>query len=101
MSNENRIQFFQISLEELKSLIIEAVNSSAKQSLKKGHNNIDPKIYSYNEVLLTRKEAAAFLKISTTTLWSLDKSQQLPAKRLNGKVLYIKSELLTFLNNVA
>lgn len=45
---------------------------------------------------LTRKEAAEFLKISETTLWSLDKTQVLPATRLNGKVLYRKSELLDF-----
>ena len=42
------------------------------------------------------KEAAKFLKISETTLWTLDKTQVLPATRLNGKVLYKKSELLNF-----
>lgn len=46
--------------------------------------------------VLTRKEAAAFLKVSETTLWTLDKTQVLPAKRLNGKVLYLKSDLLNF-----
>ena len=51
------------------------------------------------EVLLSRKETAEFLKISETTLWSLDKTQVLPAKRLNGKVLYLKSDLLNFFKN--
>lgn len=50
---------------------------------------------------LSRSEAADFLKISKTTLWGLDKSQQLPAMRLNGKVLYLKSQLLNFLNDKA
>jgi len=45
---------------------------------------------------LTRNEAAEFLKISKTTLWNLDKTQVLPATRLNGKVLYLKSSLLDF-----
>lgn len=62
--------------------------SSILQSLKKP-----------SDEYLTRREAAEFLRISKTTLWSLDKSQKLPAKRLNGKVLYLKSDLLTFLNN--
>jgi predicted DNA-binding transcriptional regulator AlpA len=54
-----------------------------------------------SDEFLSRKEAAEFLKISSTTLYTLDKTQKLPAKRLNGKVLYLKSELLTFLNTVA
>jgi len=45
---------------------------------------------------LTRNEAAEFLKISKTTLWNLDKTQVVPATRLNGKVLYRKSDLLDF-----
>lgn len=55
----------------------------------------------FQDEYLSRSETADFLKISKTTLWSLDKSQVLPAKRLNGKVLYLKSELLTFLNESA
>ena len=49
-----------------------------------------------NDEYLTRKQAAAFLHISETTLWKLDVSQELPARRLNGKVLYLKSDLLNF-----
>ena len=49
-----------------------------------------------SDEFLSRKEAAEFLKISETTLWSLDKNQVLPAKRLQGKVLYLKSDLLNF-----
>ncbi len=49
----------------------------------------------------TRKEAAAFLNVSCTTLWSWDKSRLLPAKRLGKKVFYLKSDLLTFLNQAA
>ncbi|WP_292948263.1 helix-turn-helix domain-containing protein [Olleya sp. UBA1516] len=49
-----------------------------------------------NDEYFTRKQAAKFLHISETTLWNLDKTQILPAKRLNGKVLYLKSDLLNF-----
>ena len=49
----------------------------------------------------TRKEAAAFLNVSCTTLWAWDKSSILSAKRLGKKVFYLKSDLLTFLNQVA
>jgi len=51
---------------------------------------------SFSDEYLSRKETAEFLKISETTLWNLDKTQVLPATRLNGKVLYLKSQLLGF-----
>ncbi|MDX8553933.1 helix-turn-helix domain-containing protein [Tenacibaculum sp. 1B UA] len=54
-----------------------------------------------SDYYLSRKEAAEFLKISETTLWNLDKTQKLPAIRLNGKVLYLKSDLLNFHRQVA
>ncbi len=54
-----------------------------------------------SDEFLSRKEAAEFLKISETTLWSLDKTQVLPAKRLQGKVLYLKSDLLNFHKHTA
>jgi len=50
---------------------------------------------------LNRKLAADFLNVSTTTLWSWDKSGYLTARRLGKKVFYLKSDLLTFLNQVA
>ncbi|GAB5398983.1 MAG: hypothetical protein Aureis2KO_05680 [Aureisphaera sp.] len=53
---------------------------------------------SSSDEFFSRKEAAEFLKVSETTLWNLDKTQVLPAKRLNGKVLYLKSDLLNFSN---
>jgi hypothetical protein len=49
-----------------------------------------------NEEYLTRKQAAIFLHISVTTLWDYDKNQILPARRIGGKVLYLKSDLLNF-----
>lgn len=51
---------------------------------------------SKEDEFLSRKQAAKFLHISETTLWSLDKTQVLPARRLNGKILYLKSDLLNF-----
>ncbi|WP_299135482.1 helix-turn-helix domain-containing protein [uncultured Tenacibaculum sp.] len=50
---------------------------------------------------LTRKEAAEFLRISETKLWDLDRKQILPAKRLVGTVLYLKSDLLNFYKKAA
>ena len=54
-----------------------------------------------NEEILSRKQTADFLQISLTTLWSYDKNQILPSKRIGTKVYYLKSELINFLKGAA
>jgi excisionase family DNA binding protein len=49
--------------------------------------------------LLSRKEASKYLKISTVTLWELTKEKVLPVVRIKSKVLYLKSDLDTFIFN--
>lgn len=91
---ENIIQLHKMNPNDLSSLI----KSVLKEELKSLQFNLKTNNISKDEYL-SRKEAAEFLKISITSLWNLDKTQVLPAKRLGGKVLYLKSELLTFLNS--
>lgn len=47
-----------------------------------------------NEHLFTRKEAAEFLRITTTTLSKWTDHGLIPAHTLGGRVLFKKSELL-------
>jgi hypothetical protein len=95
----NKNQIAVLETNELRSILVSVVNEQLME-FKKGIVKLIEK-NTFSDEYLTRKSAAEFLKISETTLWSLDKTQKLPAKRLNGKVLYLKSELLTFLNTVA
>lgn len=88
------LYFEKVELDEFQ-LIISAAMTRVLQENKDLFTNNER---GFSDEYLTRKEAAAFLKISTTNLWGLDKTQQLPAKRLNGKVLYLKSDLLNFPN---
>jgi predicted DNA-binding transcriptional regulator AlpA len=80
--------------EMLKEPLKEIIKEEFKNFIQSMKKNI-------SDEYLTRKETAEFLRISETTLWSLDKSQKLPAKRLNGKVLYLKSDLLNFFEETA
>ena len=48
--------------------------------------------------LLTDKEAAQFLRLSTLTLWRLRKRGELPFVRLATKLLYRRSDLIAFIN---
>lgn len=88
---ENIIQLHKMNPNDLGSLIKSVLKEELQPLLLylKNKNNS-------NDEYLSRKEAAEFLKISETTLWTLDKTQVLPAKRLQGKVLYLKSDLLNF-----
>jgi hypothetical protein len=93
---ENIIQLYKMNPTDLGALI----KSVLREELKPLLLHIKTKNSSDDEYL-SRKETAEFLKISETTLWSLDKTQVLPAIRLNGKVLYLKSDLLNFNNKTA
>lgn len=81
-----------IDLEKFQSI----VGSAVAKVLQEHKELVKVSEQQFQDGYLTRKEAAQFLKISETTLWNLDKTQVLPAKRLNGKVLYLKSDLLNF-----
>lgn len=47
--------------------------------------------------LLTDKEAAQFLRLSTLTLWRLRKRGELPFVRLATKLLYRRTDLIAFI----
>ncbi len=49
--------------------------------------------------LLTRKEAKDLLKTSYTTLWQYGKQGFLKPKKIGGRVYYLKSEILSYLEN--
>ena len=97
MKNNNTMAILGSS--ELRSMLLSVV----REQLQEFKNEIISMIENntFTDEYLSRREAAQFLKISETTLWNLDKTQELPAKRLNGKVLYLKSQLLNFSNDVA
>ncbi|MGC6438270.1 MAG: helix-turn-helix domain-containing protein [Flavobacteriaceae bacterium] len=88
---ERTIQMHDMSPDSLMQMLKKLLKEEFKQLIQSLKTN-EPDEY------LTRNEAAEFLKISKTTLWNLDKTQVLPAIRLNGKVLYLKSQLLDFKN---
>jgi len=95
---ENRtIQLIQLSVQDLTDLISNCV---AKEIDKLGKviqlHPIQPQ-----EELLTREETSKLLKLSYTTLWKHSKNGVLTAKKIGHKVFYLRSEVITKLNNVA
>ncbi len=91
------IQITEVDLKDLTQIIREAVASELQNTnILKPH---DPA--SQKEDLLTREEAKDMLKTSYTSLWKYDRDGLLPAKRIAGRVYYLRSELLNLLNGAA
>lgn len=78
--------------------LVQIIRTLLKEEFKELAQNLKIK---ESDQLLTRKEAAEFLRISKTKLWELDRKQILPAKRLVGTVLYLKSDLINFFKQSA
>lgn len=51
-----------------------------------------------NEIL-TKKEAAQFLKVSISHLSNLMKKKEIPYSKTNKKVLFIKEDLIKWVKN--
>lgn len=51
--------------------------------------------------ILTREEVKNLLKISYTSLWKYNKQKTLVARKANGKVFYMREDVMNLLNNVA
>jgi hypothetical protein len=90
-------QVTEIGVEELLAIIKESV---ATELQKINHLKPQADLPEGNE-LLTREEAKDLLKTSYTSLWKYDREGLLPAKRIAGRVYYLKSDLFNILDGAA
>ena len=60
------------------------------------HNEPSPQITDQKE-LLSMKEAAKFLSLSTATIYSKVSRRELPCMKKNGRLYFIQSELMDYL----
>ncbi|AUC84359.1 hypothetical protein CW731_03180 [Polaribacter sp. ALD11] len=97
------VQCFQLSMEDFKEMITNAVKSVIPQQQKNS-----AKIISLNNVsnpeddILTREEVKNILKVSYPTLWKFNNEGTLKIKQKIGRrVYYSKKDLNNLLNNVA
>lgn len=81
-----QIQLFQISPKELKEAILKGVD----ERLEKLTSSI---LFYDKDELLTRQEAADYLKIDLSTLWKWTKESKLLSYGINGRVYYRLSEI--------
>jgi hypothetical protein len=90
---EKTIIFHCFSLDDFKQIIKEAI----KEELLEIRKKLEEKD---SEILLTREETCAILKINETSLWKWTKSGKLIRYGIGNRVLYKKSEVLESLKRI-
>ncbi|SHI96507.1 helix-turn-helix domain-containing protein [Algibacter luteus] len=97
--NNQVIQLLQVSMDDLKEIIKEAVLSvippPPTKNLNLGLNDSDS---IPDDDLLTTKEVSVILKVSSTSLWRYNKQGVLKIKnKIGRKVYYSKKDVFDFI----
>lgn len=89
-----QIQVFQLSVEDLSTMIRQSVASE----LQKVSNFISPTPKDESDKILTREEVCKLLKVSTTTLFNWNNDKVLVNHKIGRRVYYKKSDVLAILS---
>jgi predicted DNA-binding transcriptional regulator AlpA len=92
-----QIQVLQLSLEDLSTMMTEAV----AKGIEKANNVIQLNPEPEKDKLMSRAETAALLGVSLTTLFHWNNDKTLPNQKIGGRVYYQYSVIMDKLNNVA
>lgn len=91
----DKIQFFQLSLQELQTIIRQAVATELKVV-----NMKTPTPKEQLDEILTRDEVSKLLKVSMTTLFHWNNQEILTNYKVGNRVYYKKSDVMGKLNNL-
>lgn len=94
--NTQTFQMVNLSVNDLTELIKNCLSTELQKVV-----NLSTQPQKVETEILTREEVRDLLKISYTTLWKYNNSKTLLAKKVNGKVFYLRQDVLNLLNNVA
>jgi hypothetical protein len=92
--NTQTFQMINLSVNELTELIKNAISTEIRKVV---NLNTQPK--KLEPEILTREEVKDLLKISFTSLWKYNKQKTLEAKKINGKVFYLRQDVMNLLNS--
>lgn len=90
----NSVILSEITPDQLKDLISEGVRSQLEAFKKDFHKE------AAQDDLLSREEAASFLKIDSSSLWRWQQKGKIKAYSIAGKRYYKRNELLNALTEV-
>lgn len=95
--NTTSFQMINLSVNDLTELIKNAISTE----IQKVVNLTTQSPKTETQEILTREEVKDLLKISYTSLWKYNKQKTLIARKANGKVFYMRQDVMNLLNNVA
>jgi hypothetical protein len=85
-----------LSVSDLTDLIKNAISTEIQKVVNLTTQSTKP-----DSEILTREEVKDLLKVSFTSLWKYNKQKTLIARKANGKVFYMRQDVMNLLNNVA
>ena len=94
--NTTSFQMINLSISDLTELISNCVKAEIQKVVSLTTQPQKPETE-----ILTREEVKNLLKVSFTSLWKYNKQKTLIARKANGKVFYMRQDVMNLLNNVA
>lgn len=88
------VRLIDLTKSDLINLIKDAVVSEFQKVV-----NLTTQPQKNETEILTREEVKDLLKISYTSLWKYNKQKTLVARKANGKVFYMRTDVMNLLNN--
>ena len=100
---EKQVQFFQMSMEDLSTIIKKAVTSAIQNpKIINMNNSLDKSNTNPEDDVLTREEVKNILKVSYPTLWKYNNDGTLKVKsKIGRRVYYSRKDLNNLLNDAA
>ena len=95
--DKNHLLITTVQADEFIAQLSQSVGHTV-QSILKESGLLHPNDNSHDDVLLSRVEAAALLKISLSSLQARMRQKQVPYKKIQKRVLFSKTELLKSLD---
>jgi excisionase family DNA binding protein len=93
----NRPKIITIDLESLTEIMRDLISEEFNKAFL---NKVEQNVEEHKTELLTRKECAKFLKISTTTLWKITKEGELSSQNIGSKVLYLRDNVENYIKGI-
>ena len=94
--NTQTFQMVNLSVSDLTELISNCVKAEIQKVV-----NLPTQPQKTEKEILTREEVKDLLKISYVSLWKYNKQKTLIARKANGKVFYMRADVMNLLNNAA
>ena len=91
MNDDNMV--VQMTIGDLKKIMTQVIEEVMNEKISK-----KPKKEKKEDKLLTREQAAKFLKVKKETLWHWNKKGELKAIKIGRRVYYNKEDIMTKLS---